>query len=102
MSALSAAMLLLPFTFNHFVAQGRVLLGIPDPGCTGDPDGGQRLVAAEAGRAPVVPFWVMVLGFMVAAVRIDPSARAGTAPTGPIRRCWSSAISCCRAALPCC
>jgi diguanylate cyclase (GGDEF)-like protein len=62
MSALSAV-LLLPFTFNHFVA-GRVLLGTLILAA-------QAMMAVNAwslraGRAPVVPFWVMVLGFMVA------------------------------------
>ncbi len=61
-SALSAV-LLLPFTFNHFVA-GQVLLGTLILAA-------QAMMAVNAwslraGRAPVVPFWVMVLGFMVA------------------------------------
>ena len=62
MSALSAV-LLLPFTVNHFLA-GRVLLG-------GLILAAQAMMAINAwslrhGRAAPVPFWLMILGFMVA------------------------------------
>lgn len=62
MSALSVV-LLLPFTVNHFLA-GRVLLG-------GLILAAQAMMAINAwslrhGRAAPVPFWLMILGFMVA------------------------------------
>lgn len=62
MSALSAV-LLLPFTINHFLA-GRVVLG-------GLILAAQAMMAVNAwslrhGRAAPVPFWLMTLGFMLA------------------------------------
>lgn len=62
MSALSVV-LLLPFTVNHFLA-GRVLLG-------GLILAAQAMMAINAwslryGRVALVPFWLMILGFMVA------------------------------------
>ena len=62
MSALSAV-LLLPFTLNHFLA-GRVLLGTLI--LTAQVMMAVNAWSLRAGRAPVVPFWLMVLGFMVA------------------------------------